>query len=203
MTCSLRSTAVNPLHRYYGAVRPWSAHRYFRPRGASTCTFSLRITDQVLKFRTKAQTRVTPPGWRSATQEFDVLRFTLTVWAFIAFATNTPAADFCCRVRMNLFSHESVTCSRSPEIGSITFHPQPPNLRLASLIDMGFAIIGPFARRSRLRSGSSTLARAFAPRFLHTPTSRRRPCVSLSLHLYQVVKRTCTSKPSNMLGVPK
>jgi hypothetical protein len=33
------------------------------------------------------------------------------------------------------------------------------------------------------------------------PASRRRPCASLSLHLYQVVKRTCTSKPSNMLGV--
>ena len=29
------------------------------------------------------------------------------------------------------------------------------------------------------------------------PTSRRRPCVSLSLHLYQVVKRTCTSKLSH------
>jgi hypothetical protein len=35
------------------------------------------------------------------------------------------------------------------------------------------------------------------------PTSRRRPCASLSLHLYQVVKRTFTSKLSNMLGVPK
>src|ERR1700681_4038663 len=35
------------------------------------------------------------------------------------------------------------------------------------------------------------------------PTSRRRPCASLSLHLYQVVKRTCTSQLSNMLGVPK
>src|SRR5947209_15647948 len=32
------------------------------------------------------------------------------------------------------------------------------------------------------------------------PASRRRPCASLSLHLYQVVKRTCTSKLSNMLG---
>jgi hypothetical protein len=72
---------------------------------------------------------------------------------------------------MNLFilSHESETCSRSPEISSIAFRAQPPNLRFASLIDMGFAIIGPLARRSRLRSGSCTLARAFAPRFLQTP----------------------------------
>jgi len=66
-------------------------------------------------------------------------------------------------------SHESVTCSSSPEISSIAFHAQPPNLRFAFLIDRGFAIIGPLARRSRLRSGSCTLARVFAPRFLQTP----------------------------------
>jgi hypothetical protein len=33
MACSLRSTGITPLHGYYGAVRPWLAHRYFRPRG--------------------------------------------------------------------------------------------------------------------------------------------------------------------------
>jgi len=66
-------------------------------------------------------------------------------------------------------SHESETCSRSPAISSTAFHAQPPDLRFASLIDMGFAIIGPLARRSRLRSGSCTLARVFAPRFLQTP----------------------------------
>ena len=33
------------------------------------------------------------------------------------------------------------------------------------------------------------------------PTSRRRPCASLSLHLHQVVKRTSTSQLSNMHGV--
>ena len=32
MACSLRSTGITPLHRYYIAVRPWLAHRYFRPR---------------------------------------------------------------------------------------------------------------------------------------------------------------------------
>ena len=35
------------------------------------------------------------------------------------------------------------------------------------------------------------------------PASQRRPCASLSLHLYQVVKRTYTSRLSNMLGVRK
>src|SRR5271157_4837239 len=33
-------------------------------------------------------------------------------------------------------------------------------------------------------------------------TSRLGPCASLSLHLQLVVKRTCTSKLSNMLGTP-
>jgi hypothetical protein len=35
------------------------------------------------------------------------------------------------------------------------------------------------------------------------PASQRRPCASLSLRLYQVVKRTYTSKLSNMRGVPR
>src|SRR5258705_13407967 len=35
------------------------------------------------------------------------------------------------------------------------------------------------------------------------PASQRRPCASLSLHLYQVVKRTYTSRLSNLLGVRK
>src|ERR1700687_467374 len=33
--------------------------------------------------------------------------------------------------------------------------------------------------------------------------SRRRPCASLALHLHQAVKRTFTSKLSNMLGTQK
>jgi len=39
MTCSLRSTGITPLHHYYQAVRPWSAHRYFRPRGFNRLCF--------------------------------------------------------------------------------------------------------------------------------------------------------------------
>src|SRR6202158_3486097 len=35
MTCPLRSTGITPLQRYYEAVRPSPAHRYFRPRGWS------------------------------------------------------------------------------------------------------------------------------------------------------------------------
>ena len=69
----------------------------------------------------------------------------------------------------SLPSRVSATCIGSPEVSSTAFCAQPPNLRLASLIDMGFAIICPLPPRSRLRSGSCTLARAFALRFLQTP----------------------------------
>src|SRR5438128_8435328 len=40
-------------------------------------------------------------------------------------------------------SRVSATCIGSPEVSSTAFCAQPPNLRLASLIDMGFAIICP------------------------------------------------------------
>ena len=40
MTRPLCSTGITPLQRYYGAVRPSPAHRYFRPRGLSRlCLF--------------------------------------------------------------------------------------------------------------------------------------------------------------------
>jgi hypothetical protein len=49
----------------YGAVRPCPPHRYFRPRSFAACTFSLGIAGQVLKFRTRARTRVMPPIHRA------------------------------------------------------------------------------------------------------------------------------------------
>jgi len=45
---------------------PDLAHRYFRPRGASACAFSLAIASQFLKFRTKARNRFTPPVHRTS-----------------------------------------------------------------------------------------------------------------------------------------
>jgi len=65
VTCPLRSTGITPLLCYYEAVCPWPVHRYFRPRGSSTCAFSLGITSPVLKFHTKARIRVTPPMHRN------------------------------------------------------------------------------------------------------------------------------------------
>jgi hypothetical protein len=54
VTHPLPSTDITPLQQYYGAVRPWFAYRYFRPHGSTACAFSLSITNQVLKFRTKS-----------------------------------------------------------------------------------------------------------------------------------------------------
>jgi hypothetical protein len=56
----------------------------------------------------------------------------------------------------------------SPEVSSTVFDARPPDLRVASLMDMGFAINCPLARRSRLGSGSCTSARVFASPFLQT-----------------------------------
>ena len=44
---------------------PGMVLRYFRPHGSSACAFSLDITNQVLKFRTKARIRVMPPEHRT------------------------------------------------------------------------------------------------------------------------------------------
>ena len=110
-------------------------------------------------------------GWRMAIQENRALLFTITVWAFVACATNMPAADFYCGIKVpcDTFSHNSVTRSRSPEVSSTAFRAPPPNLRFAPLMEMGFAITGPLAQRSRLISGFCSSARTFAPRFLQTP----------------------------------
>ena len=51
---------ITPPPQYYGAVRPWLAHRYLRPHGSTAWAFSLNRTNQVLKFRTKARIRLAP-----------------------------------------------------------------------------------------------------------------------------------------------
>jgi hypothetical protein len=106
------------------------------------------------RLRRSAGTCKTQPkliGWRNATREFDVLLLALTVWAFLTFVSNTPAADFCCRISVNYFtlSHESATCNRSPAISSTAFDTRPPDLPPASLMDTDFAIICPLVRRRR------------------------------------------------------
>src|ERR1022692_1551203 len=165
MACSLRSPEVNPVHRYYEAVRPWPAHWYFRPRGASTCAFSLSIAVQVLKFRTKARIRVTAPVHRTS-----------------------PAADFCHMVRVNLstLSHDSVTCSRSPQVSSTAFHAQPPDLPPVPWMDVGFAILCSLLRHRRPPIQFLFIGSRVCSTLLSDLASRLGPCASLILHLLQV-----------------
>src|SRR5271157_2255542 len=106
---------------------------------------------------------------------------------------------------MNRFipSHDFVTCPRSPEVSSTAFDAQPPDLPPVSLMDMGFAITCPLARHRRPLIRFLFIGSRLCSTLLSGPASPRvlfHPCASLSLHLHQVVKRTCTSKLSNMLG---
>src|SRR5213593_1148339 len=108
---------------------------------------------------------------------------------------------------MNRFilSHDSVTCRRSPEVSSTAFDTQPPDLPPVLLMDMGFAVNSPLARHRRPHIQFLFIGSCLCSTLLSGPASRRvlfHPCASLSLHLHQVVKRTCTSKLSNMLGTP-
>ena len=71
VTCSLRSTGVTPLHHYYGAVRPWPAHRYFRPRGSTLVPFPLpsqtRFSSSIRKPR--LESRLLYTGHRLASKQ--------------------------------------------------------------------------------------------------------------------------------------
>jgi hypothetical protein len=82
----------------------------------------------------------------------------------------TPSADLCRAIRAphGALSHASVTHGSPPKVSSTAFNAQPPDLRFAPLMDMGFAVHCPLAQRSRLLSGSSPSAHVFAPRFLQT-----------------------------------
>ncbi len=139
-----------------------------------------------------------------AIHESRVLLSTITVWAFTTYVANMPAADFCCEIKApcDTFSHESATRSRSPEVSSTAFPAQPPNLQPASLMDMGFAVIGQLARRRMPLIRVFYISWQLCSTLLSDPASRQRPCASLSLHFHQVVKRTSTFELSNMLGTP-
>jgi len=67
-------------------------------------------------------------------------------------AGTTPSADFC-RALQNASRRFPVlrrTPGRSPEVSSTAFHARPLDLRFASLMDVGFAILCPLARCLRL-----------------------------------------------------
>jgi hypothetical protein len=93
-----------------------------------------------------------------------------------------------------------VTCNRSPEVSSIAFHAQPPDLPPVPLMDVGFAITCPLARHRRPQIQFLSIVSRVCSTLLSDLASRLSPCASLLLRLHQAVKRTFTSKLSNMLG---
>ncbi len=71
------------------------------------------------------------------------------------------------------------------------------------LMDVGFAIMCSLARHRRPQIRFLSIGSRVCSTLLSDLTSRFGPCASLSLHLHQAVKRTFTSKLSNMLGTHK
>ncbi len=155
--------------------------------------------------------RSQPTGWflcrlpsmsRAAYSPLPLPSLQRTVWAFVR---ATPAADFCRPVRMNhsTLSPDSRTDRRSPEVSSTAFRTQPPDLQPAPLMDMGFAVIGQFARHRMPHIRFLYIGWHVCCTLLSDPVSQGRPCASLLLRFHQVVEGTFTPELSNMLGTPK
>ncbi|MGA9059904.1 MAG: hypothetical protein WB763_25720, partial [Terriglobia bacterium] len=83
---------------------------------------------------------------------------------------------------------------------STAFRAQPADLQPVPLMDRGFAVERPLARHRMPHIRFLFIGSRVCSTLLPDPASRRGRCASLSLHLHQVVKRTFTSKLSNMLG---
>jgi hypothetical protein len=71
------------------------------------------------------------------------------------------------------------------------------------LMNVGFAIIGPFARQHRPPIQFLFIGSRVCSTLLSGLASRLIPCASLSLHLHQAVTRTFPSQLSTLLGTPK
>src|SRR6266481_9679504 len=104
------------------------------------------------------------------------------------------------RVNRSTLGHDSATCNRSPEVSSIAFHAQPPDLPPVPLMEVGFAITCPLARHRRPQIQFLSIGSRVCSALLSDLASRLSPCASLSLRLHQAVKRTFTSKLSTLLG---
>jgi len=109
-----------------------------------------------------------------AIHESRALLLTIAVRAFIRRRTNMPSADFCCEIKTScdVFSHDSATHSRSPEVSSTAFHAQPPDLQPVPLMDMDFAIIGPLVRHRMPHIRFLYIGSHFCSTLLSDPTSR-------------------------------
>src|SRR5215813_7001174 len=136
------------------------------------------------------------------------------VWAFIACAITTPAADCRCTIRVDCstLSHDSVTCSGSPEVSSIAFHAQPLDLHSALLMDVGFAAICQLTRTPPasypvlVHRLACLLHASFRPRLATRPlrfaiTSRPSRCEE-DFHLQAIDHARHTQKDGRHRGRP-
>ena len=100
-----------------------------------------------------------------------------SVGAFVARATNMPAADFCRTVRVNRFtlSPDSGSCGRPPAIGLTAFNEQPPNLQPAPLMDADFDVIGQLLRRRMPHIRFLSIGSRLCSTLPSEPASRPRP----------------------------
>src|SRR6202051_3319670 len=105
-----------------------------------------------------------------------------------------PAADFCRTVRVDrsTLSHDSVTCSRSPEVSSLAFHAQPPDLPPVPLMDVGFAITCSLARHRRPQIQFLSIGSRVCSTLLSDLASQLGPCASLTLLFHQDGERNFT-----------
>jgi hypothetical protein len=113
-----------------------------------------------------------------------------------------PSADFCRGINKPcgvLSPGTSGTRGRSPEVSSTVFDARPPDLRRASLMDMGFAVTCPLARRPAPRIRFLYISPRLCLALPSDPASRRRPWVRLSFTSIRL-DRDSHPELSNMLG---
>ena len=186
-----RQETILSLHR-----RPLEHHSYLRPEGQTVLAFLPLVVSE--------STQLSSPSLYSLTgtvRAFDQRsRLGLSVCsafrlgsASISLPTarpSLPSADFYGLVKVNCFTlrHDSVTGRRSPEVSSIAFDAQPPDLPPVCLVEMGFAILCPLARHPRPPIRFLFIGSRLCSTLLSGLASRRvlfRPCASLTLHLHQ------------------
>ena len=114
--------------------------------------------------------------------------------------TSAPRSD-----RLPTASVADATRRRSPGVSAAAFRAQSPDLRVAPLMDMDFAVSRPLVRHARLLSGSCPSTRTFAPCFFQTPPRGGGPCIITrpsppsgwpeDLHLQAAAHAQHTTKP--------
>jgi hypothetical protein len=142
------------------------------------------------------------------THETYVLLTTPSVRAFIVGnvpMTTMPSADFCAAIsrpyeRLSPKASDTTQISR----GKFDRLRRTPAESTETELD-GYGLRGHRPARPPETASYPVLvhrATTVARRFLQTPPRGGSPCVSLALHLHQVVQGTCTPRLSNMLGTP-